>query len=63
MKSLIREQGVLAMELHTTYFPVIYNSKAIANLQYLDGKYCAAELENEMPSILTILLEMKQGVN
>lgn len=57
------ERQLVAMELKTPYSPVIHNPKAIANLQYLDGKFCASKWKNEMESALIILLDMKQGVN
>ena len=62
----MRERQLVALELKTPYSPVIHNSKAIANLQHLDGKLCASELVSELESAIMIQLEMKknkQGVN
>ena len=63
MNEMIKEQGVFALELKTPYSPVIHNPKAIANLKFLDGKFCSAELEDEGESALMILLERKLGWN
>jgi len=63
MYEMIKEQSIFALELKTPYSPVIHNPEAIANYQYLDGKYCSAELKNETESAIIILLDMKLGVN
>ena len=47
MYEMIKEQSIFALELKTPYSPVIHNPKAIANLQYLDSKFCASKLKNE----------------
>lgn len=63
MYEMIREQSIFALELKTPYSPVIHNPKAIANYQYLDSKYCTAELKNVTESAIIILVAMKLGVN
>ena len=63
MKELIRDQGILAMEMRVPYSPVIHNPEAIASYLYLDGKFCAGKLMPEIKSAIIILLDMKQGVN
>ncbi len=63
MNELIRNQGMLAMELQVPYSPVIHNPETIANLMYLDGHFCSAEWRNKMESALIILLKMKVCVN
>ena len=63
MYEMIREQGMVAMELKTPYSPVIHHWWSIVNLLTLDGHFCTKEWKPEVESALTILLEMKQGVN
>ncbi len=63
MYEMIKEQGIFALELKTPYSPVIHNKEVMGNLLFLDGKFCSAELMNQMESALKVLLDMKQGVN
>ena len=59
MNEMIKQQGIVAMELPTPYSPVIHNPKAIANLKFLDGKLCSSKLEGRLKSAVLIELEMK----
>lgn len=63
MKELIRNQGIVAMELQTYYSPVIHNPKAMASLQYLDGKFCAGKLKRKLESAIIVLLDMELRMN
>ena len=63
MYGMIKEQSIFALELKTPYSPVIHNPEAVANLMFLDGKFCGSEWKGETESAIIILLDMKQGVN
>jgi len=63
MEELIRNQGIVAMEMRVPYNPVIHNLKAMANYQYLDGKFCKGKLMSEIKSAIIILLDMELGRN
>lgn len=59
MEDMIRDQGILAMEMRVPYSPVIHNPKAMGSLQYLDGKFCASKLKREVESAIIVSLDME----
>lgn len=60
---IMRWQGIVALEIPNSYNPIIHNPKAIANLQYLDGKFCSGKCKGRVESALIVLLEMEIGKN